>query len=80
MEPFCPVERKRLGNFGKRPYKEHLCEIYFEFVPVLRGEVSFKGVLSILTLVAILFGGVELFGQFWYQTLLETFFLIGPGV
>ena len=58
---FCKAEHTPLGNFGRMPYEEHLCEIILNFGQQLR-RCHLK-IFLVLALVAILFG-VEQFGQF----------------
>ena len=59
---FCLKERKRLGNFDRGPYEEHMSEIILNLSVQFRGRCYLKNLL--LGLAAILFGVVELFGQF----------------
>ena len=59
---FLLKERNRLGNFDRGPYEEHMSEIILNLSVQFRGRCYLKNLL--LALAAILFGVVELFGQF----------------
>ena len=60
------AEQKRLGNFGRGSYEDHLCGIILEFVRSWGDVVKifFFFLFSILTHAAILFGGAEALGNF----------------
>ena len=58
--PLCSVEQNQFFNCTRGHFENHICEITFEFEPVVQ-EVYF---LSI-TLVDILFSGVKPFVQCW---------------
>ena len=57
--PFSLAEQKRLGNFGRGSYEDHLCEIILEFVRSWGDVVKILLFFSILTHTAILFGRAE---------------------
>ena len=40
----CSAEWKHLCNFGRRHHGEQFCIIYFEFGPVVQGEMSYKDI------------------------------------
>ena len=42
--PLCSAEQNRLGNFARGPYNNHLCEIIFEFGPVVQKNMPFKDI------------------------------------
>ena len=50
--------------FSRGHYEEHLCEIIFEFGPVVQEETLFKDI-SNLELAALSFSRAQPFVQFW---------------
>ena len=43
--PVCSIEHTCIGNFGRGPYEEHLCEIILKFSQWSRNEM--RGLSSI---------------------------------
>ena len=63
-----------LGNFCHGAYEEHLCKIILNLGQQFRWRCCLKKInFLFLALVAILFRGTELFGQFQRRALSGTF-------
>ena len=62
--PLCSAERNHLCNIGQGHYQEHFCEVVLNLDQWFSRRCHFKIFLS-RALVAILFGGVESFVQYW---------------
>ena len=69
-QPFCLGEQNHLGNFGRGNYEAHFYEIILNLDQWFKvpGDVVLRYFLA-RALVAILFGGAELFEQLYQRAL-----------